>query len=226
MRWHNHQLGQVSPECFIPLAEDLGFIDELGHWIVEQVMQQYDHWRELIPEGFRCAINVSPKQFQQGDFADQVLATMHKYRVPGPAIELEVTEGLLMNSWPEIDQQIEQLSNAGISLSIDDFGTGYSSISYLRKFPFNTLKIDRSFVHDLVDDNDDSALVLSVIALAKGMGLAIIAEGVETLQQYEFLRDARCSMMQGYLFSRPLPQQEFEQLLYEHRQMSDLTSET
>ena len=222
LRWYCPELGMVPPDQFIPLAEDLGLIDELGEWVIDQVLSQYDQWRELLEPGFRCAINVSPKQFQRGKLASYLLERLERYGVPGKAIELEVTEGLLMQNWPTVDSQIEALADAGVSLSIDDFGTGYSSISYLRKYPFTTLKIDRSFVNDLLDDKDDETLVRSVIAMAQGMGLAIIAEGVETFDQYHLLEDAQCSMMQGYLFSRPVPADDFQQLLVSHRQMSDL----
>ncbi|MBY4678491.1 bifunctional diguanylate cyclase/phosphodiesterase [Marinobacterium arenosum] len=220
LRWHSPSLGMVPPDRFISLAEDLGLISELGEWVIDRVLQQYARWRELLPAGFRCAINVSPKQFQRGRLAAFLLDRLDRYGVPGTAVELEVTERLLMHHWPEVDEQISLLNDAGVAFSIDDFGTGYSSISYLRKYPFNTLKIDRSFVCDLLSDPDDRALVLSVIAMAQGLGLEIIAEGVETIEQARFLRDAQCSMMQGYLFSKPLPAEQMEQLLVSDRRMT------
>ncbi len=222
MRWYSPELGHVPPDQFIPLAEDLGLIDELGEWVIDQVLSQYREWRNLVKPEFRCAINVSPRQFQRGELASFLLSRLDYYNVPGSAIELEVTEGLLMQNWPTIDRQIHDLAAAGISLSIDDFGTGYSSISYLRKYPFNTLKIDRSFVRELLEDKEDETLVRSVIAMAHSMGLSIIAEGVETAAQYHMLRDARCCMMQGYLFSRPIPASDFEHLLENPRDIAEL----
>jgi len=220
LRWHCAELGMVPPDQFIPLAEDLGLIEELGEWVIDQVLSQYQAWKPLLADGFRCAINVSPRQFQRGQLADYLLSRLAYYQVPGSAIELEVTEGLLMHNWPTVDEQIRDLAAAGVSLSIDDFGTGYSSISYLRKYPFSTLKIDRSFVRELLEDQDDETLVRSLIAMAHSMGLSIIAEGVETLGQYQLLRDARCCMMQGYLFSRPVPAAEFEALLSEPKDIA------
>lgn len=222
LRWNSPELGHVPPDQFIPLAEDLGLIDELGEWVIDQVLSQYREWRHLLKPGFRCAINVSPRQFQRGGLAEFLLSRLSYYDVPGSAVELEVTEGLLMQNWPTIDRQIHDLAAAGISLSIDDFGTGYSSISYLRKYPFSTLKIDRSFVRALIEDEEDETLVRSVIAMAHSMGMSIIAEGVETADQYHMLRDARCCMMQGYLFSRPVPAADFRHLLENPRDITSL----
>ncbi|MCV6590120.1 MAG: EAL domain-containing protein [Marinobacterium sp.] len=222
LRWFSPQLGQVPPDRFIPLAEDLGLIDELGDWVIEQVLVQYRQWRDRVRPGFRCAINVSPRQFQRGQLARKLISRLRYHNVPGSAIELEVTEGLLMHNWSTVDDQITELAAAGVSLSIDDFGTGYSSISYLRKYPFNTLKIDRSFVRDVMEDDGDATLVRSVIAMAHSMGLSIIAEGVETMEQYHLLRDAHCCMMQGYLFSKPVSAADFGLQLACRRHMGQL----
>jgi|GEM_PF-878069 len=213
LRWQNQKLGNVTPDQFIPLAEDLGLIDQLGTWVIEQVLKQYQSWQPALPKGFKMAINVSPKQFQRGSFSDELLRMMAEYEVPPAAVELEVTEGLLMNDWPEVADQIIRLRQAGISFSIDDFGTGYASISYLRRYPFSTLKIDRSFVQDIHEDEADTAMVQSILMLARGMGLRTIAEGVETAEQLRFLQDRGCEMIQGYLLSKPVSPQEFTRLM-------------
>ncbi|WP_051559998.1 bifunctional diguanylate cyclase/phosphodiesterase [Marinobacterium jannaschii] len=215
LRWDCLKLGPVSPDRFIPLAEDLGFIEELGRWVISRVLEQYAGWRAegLLPRDFKIAINVSPKQFQRGQLAEFVMAELKRTDIAPERLELEVTEGLLMERWPEVEDQIKRLDDAGISLSIDDFGTGFSSISYLRKYPFKTLKIDRSFVQDVLDDRDDATLVQSIIALARSMGMNTIAEGVETEGQHHFLQQAGCDWMQGYFYSRPLEGDDFAALM-------------
>lgn len=201
IRWQNPVLGNVAPDRFIPLAEDLGLINELGYWIIEQALQQYVQWQADLPEHFRLCINVSPKQLQKNGFARGVLALLEYYRLSPGMLELEVTEGLLLGNSPEVDEQIDVMTAAGIRLSIDDFGTGYASISYLRHYPFSTLKIDKSFVLDILDDPGDATLVQSVIAMAQALGLRTVAEGVESQAHQHALQALGCDLMQGYLYS-------------------------
>ncbi len=213
LRWHSPVLSNVSPEEFIPLAEDLGLINELGEWVIERALEQYLRWRTALPDDFRMCINVSPKQFQKSGFADWLLALLEQYQLSPQMLELEITEGLLLNRWSEVDEQIQKITGAGIRLSINDFGTGFASISYLRRYSFNTLKIDKSFVAASLTDSADAALIRSVIALAKGMGLTTVAEGVETPEQAELLQNLGCDRMQGFLYSKPVSQDHFMHLI-------------
>lgn len=219
LRWHSPVLAQVSPDEFIPLAEDLGLINELGDWVIERSLEQYLSWRTDLPEDFRMCINVSPKQFQKNGFADWLLSLLAQYNLSPKILELEITEGLLLNRWSEVDEQIQKITGAGIKLSIDDFGTGFASISYLRRYSFNTLKIDKSFVAASLTDSADAALIRSVIALAHGMGLTTVAEGVETPEQAELLQELGCDLLQGFLYSKPVCKDQFMNVIHKSAQV-------
>jgi diguanylate cyclase (GGDEF)-like protein/PAS domain S-box-containing protein len=208
MRWHSAEFGQIPPDRFIPLSESSGLILRLGSWALETVCAQAAEWLALFGPQFRLAVNVSPRQVRQPGFAEHVLATIEKAGIHPGNLEVEITEGLLMDERVPAGDLL-RLRQAGIRLSIDDFGTGYSSLGYLKRFPLDTLKIDRSFVRDLADGGADLALVETIIAMAHCLGLEVVAEGVETLEQFEMLFSRKCNFCQGFLIGRPVPAAEF-----------------
>ncbi|WP_260294170.1 EAL domain-containing protein [Sedimenticola hydrogenitrophicus] len=205
LRWHNPVLGQVPPDKFIPLAEDLGVIHEIGEWILLTACRQAYTWFGERQLPFRMAVNVSPLQLRDGRIVPVVRRALEQSGLPPAMLELELTEGLLMEHPEEKEALLRELKGLGVTLALDDFGTGYSSLSYLRRFPFDILKIDRSFIRDLTTDPDDAELTLSIISMAHSLRLQVVAEGVETLEQLQFLQAHGCDLIQGFYFSKPLP---------------------
>ena len=211
VRWQHPQRGMVSPLEFIPLAEETGLILPIGSWVMETACRQLACWAgEPAMEALSIAVNVSARQFQQTDFVEQVVAVLARTGARPQRLKLELTESMLVANLDQIIEKMRALKATGISFSLDDFGTGFSSLSYLKLLPLDQLKIDQSFVRDILTDPNDAAIARTVIALAKTLGLGIIAEGVETDDQRSFLAGAGCHAYQGYLFSRPLPVAEFE----------------
>lgn len=210
LRWKHPKLGQVSPGEFIPIAEASGLILSIDNWVLHQATRQMAVWSTRGILDFTVAVNLSANQFHHQDLVPMVLEALSEHKLSASNLELELTEGLMIKDVESTVKIIELLHNAGIKLCIDDFGTGYSSLSYLKRFKIDKLKIDQSFVTDLTTDPDDAAIVNTIIALANSLGLNTIAEGVETQEQQEFLRNAGCNEVQGYLNSRPLPVAEFE----------------
>ena len=211
LRWPHPVRGMVSPASFIPLAEDTGHILPLGHWVLETACKQLVDWAqqprlaELV-----LAVNVSARQFREAGFVDSVLSMLVATGVNPNRIKLELTESMLVDNLDEIISKMASLRAQGVGLSLDDFGTGYSSLSYLKCLPLDQLKIDQSFVRDVLTDSSDAAIVRTVVALANNLGLDVMAEGVETLEQKEFLAQCGCHAYQGFLFSRALPASLFE----------------
>ena len=208
LRWHCENRGDVSPGEFIPVAEQSGHIVPLGHWVVNEVCRTINRWKAtglpLVP----VSINVSARQFQQPDFFRRVSDTLRRHAVDPALIEVELTEGLLMEDTPSAQRSLQQLKDIGVRISIDDFGTGHSCLNYLRRFPIDVLKIDRSFVHD-VDQTQDSAIIIeAIISLARSLQLDTVAEGVETREQLNFLVERGCQVAQGFLFGQPMREQE------------------
>lgn len=204
LRWKHPQRGMVSPVEFIPLAEELGLIGDIGAWVLTQVCAQVSMWDAagiVLP---RVAVNLSAQQFERGDLLGEVQAILEKSGIDPRRIELEVTESTIMCNTEQSIAILNGFRNMGIQLAVDDFGTGYSSLAYLKRFPLTRLKIDRSFVHELPYDTNDAAIARSIIALANGLGLEVIAEGVESWEQAEFLKKEGCVEAQGYLYSKPL----------------------
>ena len=204
LRWHNPVLGWVSPESFIPVAEHIGLIDRIGEWIIETTCAQLYIWNQLGLKDLRLAINVSPLQFMVPGLENRLLHFVEKYDINPACIELEITESSLMRDIDTAIKVMKQVKQFGMELAIDDFGTGYSSLSNLRLFPLDRLKIDRSFTMELGVNNDSTEITLTILAMAKNLGLKIIAEGVETLEQADFLRRNGCQEFQGYLYFRPM----------------------
>jgi diguanylate cyclase (GGDEF)-like protein/PAS domain S-box-containing protein len=214
IRWPNPLRGMVSPAEFIPLAEETGLILPLGKWVLETACRQLALWADLPKMAhLMLAVNVSAREFHQGDFVDQVLGTLERTGARADRLKLELTESLLVTRVEEVIAKMNVLKSRGVSFSLDDFGTGYSSLSYLKRLPLEQLKIDQGFVRDILVDANDAAISKMVIALAASMGLEVIAEGVETEDQCRFLTELGCCHYQGYLFSRPLPIDQLEALV-------------
>ncbi|MBI5924681.1 MAG: bifunctional diguanylate cyclase/phosphodiesterase [Aquabacterium sp.] len=204
LRWHHPERGMVSPAVFIPIAERFGLIGALGQWVTDEACRQVHVW---LDQGLRMhvAINLSVHQLRQSDLVDKIQEALTRHKVPAELITFEVTESAAMEDAKASMRIFERLSSIGVHLSIDDFGTGYSSLSHLRKLPATQLKIDRSFVQDVDQEEDAKAIVRAVIKLAHALGLTVVAEGVETQAQQGILRHLGCDEMQGYLFAKPMP---------------------
>jgi len=213
LRWHSAELGNVSPASFIPVAEDFGLIVEIGGWVLLQACLQAVEWRNQGLPALRVGVNVSVLQFRRGNLEMQVVEALRKSGLAPQSLELEVTESVLMQDQDRVIGTLERLAEMGVSVAIDDFGTGYSSLSYVRRMRVSKLKIDKSFVHDALKNAGTAAIVHAMIEMARALNVATVAEGVETKEQLAFLRSARCSVGQGYLFARPLPAEAFAQYL-------------
>ncbi len=215
LRWQSVERGLVAPGEFIPLLEETGLILPVGEWVLHAACKQAKAWQTSGFSAIRIAVNLSALQFRQAGFTGIILDIMKRNSFdPGTgALEMELTESLLMNNAEETIATLNALRDTGVQFSIDDFGTGYSSLSYLKRFPINSLKIDQSFVSGLADNRDDAAIVAAIISLGHSLGLKVIAEGVETVGQLEILREMDCDEMQGYLFSRPVPATEMTHML-------------
>jgi diguanylate cyclase (GGDEF)-like protein/PAS domain S-box-containing protein len=209
LRWRSPELGNVPPDRFIPIAEQNGLIVDIGGWVMREACACLARWRGRHPD-FVMAVNVSPRQFRSGGFVDSVRNCLDEFAIAPGQLEIEVTEGLLLSNQAEVGKTLAELAELGVGLSMDDFGTGYSSLSYLRDFPFHVIKIDRAFVHDVSHDEGDRALVVAAVRMAKALGLRVIAEGVETDAQWSFLSEQECDVVQGFRFSKSLPEPEFE----------------
>jgi EAL domain-containing protein (putative c-di-GMP-specific phosphodiesterase class I) len=211
LRWWHPQRGFVSPDEFIPLAEQSGLIVEIGDWVLREACAQARRWRDAGDAGWQVAVNVSGVQFRDGTLVERVSRAIHAAGIEPRMIELEFTEGALIEYSAVVSKAVKALKDLGVATALDDFGTGYSSLSYLRHFPIDTLKIDRVFVRDIVSKSDgNTPLVDAIIAMAKSLGLATVAEGVETEAQWHYLKSRQASQVQGFLFCRPLAIEELE----------------
>jgi EAL domain-containing protein (putative c-di-GMP-specific phosphodiesterase class I) len=203
----------ISPVDFVPLLENTGLIISVGEWVMRTACLLHRVWRESGHEEKRISINVSAAQFSDGDLLDKVHRALQEEDMPAQSLELEITENIVMQD-PQVAAEIlEALHALGVRTAIDDFGTGYSSLAYLKRFPLDVLKIDRTFVRDLSRNNGDAAIVEASISLAQKLGLEVVAEGVETPEQLAFMRDKGCDYVQGYYLSRPVPKDELMALL-------------
>ncbi|MFJ8066524.1 EAL domain-containing protein [Psychrobacillus sp. NPDC096426] len=204
LRWNNRKFGFVSPMQFIPLAEESGMIMQIGDWVLEEVCKQLQYWQEKGYRPVRIAVNISPKQFKQENFAIKIREKINKYGISPFSLEVEITESA-MTDMQDTFAMLKELKDIGVVISIDDFGTGYSSLSYLKKYPIDIIKIDQSFIKDMEQDEKNAAIATTIIQLAHSLGMEVIAEGVEKDQQVEILKAAKCQKAQGYFFSRPVP---------------------
>jgi diguanylate cyclase (GGDEF)-like protein len=226
IRWCHPKRGSVPPDVFIPLAEETGLILPIGEWVLRTACWQLRAWLNEGMSPIRVAVNVSPRQFQQADLVAVVASALENARLEPGFLELELTESSVMHDPEQSASVLERLSAMGVHISIDDFGTGYSSLSYLRRFPLDKLKIDRSFVRDLMSDKDDVAIVRAIISLAHSLRLKVVAEGVESSEQLAFLREMGCDQYQGFHCSAAVPAHEFAALIERLRaQTPTLSSE-
>jgi diguanylate cyclase (GGDEF)-like protein len=215
LRWHHPTKGMVSPVEFIPILETSGMIIEVGQWVLEDACKTLVKWHQagLWQPGMRLSINISPRQFRRAAFVDDVIATLEKYRIPENSLDMEITEGIVIQRVDDAIATMTTLSERGISFSLDDFGTGYSSISYLKRLPVSTLKIDKGFVRDLIEDRNDRVLVETIITMGRLLDMELVAEGVESAEQLAILKSFECDYYQGYLSSQPVPIENFETIL-------------
>jgi predicted signal transduction protein with EAL and GGDEF domain len=214
VRWQHPVQGTVFPARFIPLAEETGLIVQLGTQVLQFACLELARWaKDPDFSQLTMAVNVSPRQFNQKDFVAQILSVLERTGADPKRLKLELTESLFVFDFEDVIKTMSALKNHGVTFSLDDFGTGYSSLSYLKRLPLDQLKIDQSFVRDILSDANDAAIAKMVIVLADTLGLSVIAEGVETMAQQDALFGQGCNAYQGYLFSRPLPLQEFKILV-------------
>jgi len=213
LRWDHPEHGAISPSEFIPFAEESGLIIDIGYWVVKSACAELSRWRNAgLPE-IRMSINISARQLMEDGIVKNIINIMKDYDVPGRCIELEITENAIMDDMDSVIRKLQELSSHDITIAIDDFGTGYSSLSYLHKLPIQTLKIDRTFLKESRINKGDNTIINTIVAMAKGLGLNVIAEGVESQAQLEYLREIECSEAQGFLFGKPLPPDVISQLL-------------
>jgi diguanylate cyclase (GGDEF)-like protein len=222
IRWMHPEWGIVPPAEFIPVAEETGMIELIGRWVLKNACIQAVEWQEHGLEPIKVGVNISPYQLQQEYFIEMVGSMLEETGLQPEYLDLEITEGLSIQNESDIIFKLHKLKRLGVRISIDDFGTGYSSLSYLNKLPINTLKIAQQFVRYIKNDTSSKAIVSAVIAIAKSLKLSVIAEGVENEYQLKFLKSQYCYEMQGYLFSKPVPADEFEKLLRDELQASVL----
>lgn len=215
IRWRDGSGRMISPAVFIPIAEKNGAIVSIGRWVMEESIRQFALWQHKRSEPMILSINVSPIQYMKDGFVDELLQLLSTYQVHPQEIELEITEGVLIEDFDKVTAKLRILRDYGIRVSLDDFGTGFSSLSYLKKLPIDTLKIDKSFIDTVMSDSATRVITESIISMVRTLGLETIAEGVEQEQQYKYLHAIGCDIIQGYYFGRPLPVQEMETLLEE-----------
>jgi diguanylate cyclase (GGDEF)-like protein/PAS domain S-box-containing protein len=222
LRWDSAVLGKVPPNRFIPLAEEYGLVNSIGEWVLESACAQMKVWQDQGLGQIKVSVNLAAGQFANDATVPYVESTLRKFGVAPENIGLEITEGTVMGDPNKAVASLRRLKDIGVSISLDDFGTGYSSLSYLKRFPIDVLKIDKSFVDDVTTNSADAAIALSVISLAHNLNMRVIAEGVETREQVQFLTERGCDEMQGYYFSRPVNAESFTALLRERRNLLDM----
>ncbi|WP_076918776.1 bifunctional diguanylate cyclase/phosphodiesterase [Pseudoalteromonas sp. SK18] len=205
LRWHNIVLGEITPDEFIPIAEQTGLIAPIGVFVINQALRFLNEWQTVNNQQYTMAVNLSPRQFREPELVNIIIHALNENTISNECLELEITEGVLMNSQASIHDALVQIDELGIKLSMDDFGTGYSSLSYLREYPFDVLKIDRSFIAGITDNKADCNLVKAAIAMSHSLEIKVVAEGVETKEQLDLLNELNCDIAQGFYLSKPLP---------------------
>jgi EAL domain-containing protein (putative c-di-GMP-specific phosphodiesterase class I) len=213
LRWQNAVFGFVPPDKFIPVAERSGQINRIGDWVFYKACQQLRAWMDMGFEVWPVAVNVSGIQLRQQNLANRIQNILHEFNIDSHLLEIELTESSLVDTYKESFDILKQIKEMGIRVSMDDFGTGYSSLSYLRNIPLSALKIDKSFIFDVNKDENADKLVASIISIAHGLGLEVVAEGVEEKHQADYLTALGCEYLQGYYYSRPIPQNEVVDIL-------------
>jgi EAL domain-containing protein (putative c-di-GMP-specific phosphodiesterase class I) len=215
IRWQHPSLGLLGPAGFIQVAEDRGFIVPIGNWVVNEACRQMAEWKASGLPAMTVSVNLSALQFRQQDLSGMLEHALAEHGLSGSMLDVEVTETVVMEDAEATLQAIERIQAMGVSLSIDDFGTGYSSLSYLKRFKADKLKIDRSFVRDITTDADDATLTRAIISMAKYLNMQVVAEGVETREQWDLLAAEGCDQIQGYFVAKPMPAAEFARMLQE-----------
>jgi len=215
MRWDNPDLGMVSPARFIPVLEETGMVVEVGEWAIREACKQHRTWIDAGLPPIRIAVNLSARQLREISFVSVLQKVLHEAGVGPEGIEIEITESMIMSDTDSAIAALTELHGLGVRVAMDDFGTGYSSLSYLRKFPIDTIKIDGSFVADISTSADDAEIVRTIISMGQTLNKTIVAEGVETEEQLQLLRNFKCDQVQGYLFSRPVPGNELTEFIRE-----------
>ena len=219
IRWRHPQHGLVSPAKFIPLAEENGLIVPIGEWVLRTACSQAKKWQENGFSFLQIALNLSGHLFSQQNLSERLIQVLRETALDPLSLDVEITESMLVKDVQTAISTLNELRELGIKVSIDDFGTGYSSLNYLKRFPFDTLKIDQSFIRNVQADSKSAAITIAIIEMAHSLNLKVIAEGVETEGELEFLRRHNCDGVQGYLFSRPLPVDEFQKLLFSGKRL-------
>jgi EAL domain-containing protein (putative c-di-GMP-specific phosphodiesterase class I) len=215
LRWQHPTRGLVSPIDFIPIAEETGLIIPIGKWVLEEACRQAATWRAQFPNEPRLtvSVNLSPRQFQQPALIQQIEHALSQAGLSANSLKLEITEGMVMRDLEATISTLRRLRKLGIKIAIDDFGTGYSSLAYLKRLPIDIIKIDRSFIQDIGQDQENTAIVRAIISMAKALNLTVTAEGIETVEQLDLLRGWNCDRGQGYLFARPMEAETLTALL-------------
>ncbi|MBT6880361.1 MAG: EAL domain-containing protein, partial [Gammaproteobacteria bacterium] len=213
LRWHHPTLGAIPPDRFIPLLEQNGLIRMVGEWVMQQAIEQHLEWLRKGFPGVRIAVNFSAIQLQEETLAEWFIDVIRKSGISPPWFKLEITETTTIDNLDQAARSLQKIRSAGIQIAVDDFGTGYSTLNYLQRLPVDIIKIDQQFIKEIPSSKDDMTLVKAVIAMAHSMGFDVVAEGVETKVQADFLREHQCEELQGFYFSKPVPANEFEQLL-------------
>lgn len=213
-RWHDQELGQVSPDKFIPIAEETRLIIPLGEWILRTACTTLQEWQSVLGFGGILSVNISPIQLRNSDFLDSLRTVLADTGIPPRSLELEITEGILISDFNESIRILEEIKLLGVGISLDDFGTGYSSLSYLQYLPLTTLKIDKSFIENITRiQSREYDITNAIVTLVNKLGLDTIAEGVETGEQLEAIRELQCKTIQGYLTGKPIPKKECQALI-------------
>ena len=216
VRWHHPKFGMLLPEKFIPLAKETGLIVDLSKWVLKQACKQARMWHEAGFKSLSMTINISAIEFDQAKLIGHIEGVLAETGMPPELLELDIAESVLMQDAEMSVKILQSLKEIGVRIAIDDFGIGYSSMSYLKHFPIDILKIDRSLTHDIIFDSNSSEIILAIIGLARSLNYSVLAEGIETKEQFDFLYSLKCNRAQGYLFSKPIPAEEIL-LLLEHR---------
>jgi diguanylate cyclase (GGDEF)-like protein len=216
IRWQMPGMDIIAPNDFIPFSEEIGLIVPIGRWVLRKACVQAQIWRQTISPDFKISVNISPKQFQDPNLIQFIREVLEETQLPAHALQLEITEGLLMVEADHLSTVFDEIKKLGISISLDDFGTGFSSLSYLQRFPIDNLKIDRSFICNIPENQDSVVLTKAIIAMSNALGMSVTAEGVEKREQMDFLKNAGCDDIQGFYFSKPISAAEFELLLKKH----------
>ncbi len=215
IRWKDKEGNMISPSVFIPIAEKNGTIISIGSWVMEESVRIFSGWKKKYQASLILALNISAIQYKRRDFVDSLMQVLEKYEVSPSEVELEITESILIDDLEEVKNKLLALKEYGFKISLDDFGTGYSSLSYLKGLPIDTLKIDKSFIDTIISDNNTKIITESIIYMVKRLGYETVAEGVETKEQFEYLKSIECDSIQGYFLGRPMPPDQVEMLLNE-----------